>query len=123
MDPEHLERVGPADRRGDPLALWPEAGSVIMLGLNYGPAGDPLARGACGKTRCGPGGAQMGDFIDAVIAPDGRPYAVFVDVCSKACVTDPKVHKDGALAMVGTLATGARLRGEGLLTPLAPPKP
>ena len=32
-----------AARRTDPLALWPDARSVIMLGLNYGPDGDPLA--------------------------------------------------------------------------------
>ncbi len=31
-----------ADRRGDPAALWPEARSVVVLGLNYGPADDPL---------------------------------------------------------------------------------
>jgi epoxyqueuosine reductase len=31
-----------AHRRGDPRWLWPETGSVIMLGLNYGPEGDPL---------------------------------------------------------------------------------
>ena len=32
-----------ADRRGDPCALWPKARSIVMLGLNYGPDGDPLA--------------------------------------------------------------------------------
>jgi epoxyqueuosine reductase len=32
-----------ADRRGDPRALWAEAGAVVMLGLNYGPDSDPLA--------------------------------------------------------------------------------
>ena len=32
-----------ADRRGSPAALWPEVRSVIMLGMNYGPDGDPLA--------------------------------------------------------------------------------
>src|SRR5688500_5424256 len=32
-----------AARRGDPRALWPEVRSVILLGLNYGPAGDSLA--------------------------------------------------------------------------------
>ncbi len=31
-----------AERRGDPAELWPEARSVVALGLNYGPAEDPL---------------------------------------------------------------------------------
>lgn len=31
-----------ADRRADPAVLWPEARSVIVLGVNYGPAGNPL---------------------------------------------------------------------------------
>src|SRR4051812_12656152 len=31
-----------ADRRGDPKVLWPDAKSVIVLGLNYGPDEDPL---------------------------------------------------------------------------------
>jgi epoxyqueuosine reductase len=32
-----------AERRGDPRALWPQARAIVMLGLNYGPDGDPLA--------------------------------------------------------------------------------
>ena len=32
-----------AARRTDPHVLWPDARSVIMLGLNYGPDSDPLA--------------------------------------------------------------------------------
>ena len=32
-----------AERRTDPLTLWPDVRSVIMLGLNYGPDRDPLA--------------------------------------------------------------------------------
>ncbi len=32
-----------ADRRADPRTLWPEARSVVVLGLNYGPAEDPFA--------------------------------------------------------------------------------
>ncbi|MBV9992874.1 MAG: tRNA epoxyqueuosine(34) reductase QueG [Alphaproteobacteria bacterium] len=31
-----------AGRRADPLALWPEAKSIVVLGTNYGPAHDPL---------------------------------------------------------------------------------
>jgi epoxyqueuosine reductase len=32
-----------ADWRGDPAKLWPEARSVIMLGMSYAPDHDPLA--------------------------------------------------------------------------------
>ena len=32
-----------AERRGSPTQLWPEAKSVILLGINYGPQCDPLA--------------------------------------------------------------------------------
>ena len=32
-----------AARRRDPRALWPDVKSIILLGLNYGPDGDPLA--------------------------------------------------------------------------------
>src|SRR5262249_10329090 len=33
-----------ADRRRDPQALWPGARSVVALGLNYGPDGEPPTR-------------------------------------------------------------------------------
>lgn len=32
-----------ADRRVSPIALWPEVRSVVAVGMNYGPSGDPLA--------------------------------------------------------------------------------
>ena len=35
--------AGTAARRGDPQALWPEARSVVVLGINYAPHTDPLA--------------------------------------------------------------------------------
>ena len=31
-----------AERRKDPRVLWPEARSIIMLGLSYAPDRDPL---------------------------------------------------------------------------------
>ena len=30
-------------RRADPRVLWPDVRSIVMLGMNYGPASDPLA--------------------------------------------------------------------------------
>jgi epoxyqueuosine reductase len=32
-----------ADRRADPRVLWPEARSIVMLGVDYAPDGDPMA--------------------------------------------------------------------------------
>jgi epoxyqueuosine reductase len=35
--------AGTAARRGDPKVLWPEARTVVVLGINYAPQEDPLA--------------------------------------------------------------------------------
>ncbi len=35
--------AGTEVRRGDPRALWPEARTVVVLGINYAPEDDPLA--------------------------------------------------------------------------------
>jgi epoxyqueuosine reductase len=35
--------AGTAARRGDPQVLWPEARTVVVLGINYASEGDPLA--------------------------------------------------------------------------------
>src|SRR5215468_7929430 len=34
--------AGTEERRGGPQALWPEARSVVVLGMNYAPDDDPL---------------------------------------------------------------------------------
>ena len=69
--------AGTVERRKSPRALWPEARSVILLGLNYGRGGDPLAilgqpsRGAISIY------AQGADYHD-VIKAKLRPLAVRV---------------------------------------------
>jgi epoxyqueuosine reductase len=37
--------AGTEARRGDPQVLWPEARTVVVLGINYAPQQDPLAAG------------------------------------------------------------------------------
>lgn len=65
---------------------------------------DPLKRGACGPGRCG---EQILDFIDVVIAPDGTPYASFVDACDHRCVRSGT--DNGNEGIVGRLVGGPRL--------------
>src|SRR5215467_5840986 len=43
--------AGTEARRGDPQALWPEARSVVVLGVNYAPEDDPMA--LAGTPECG----------------------------------------------------------------------
>jgi len=54
------------ERRSNPKAMWPDARSAIMLGMNYGPDHDPLAvlaRPACGAISVY---AQGDDYHDVV---------------------------------------------------------
>ncbi|HVF53306.1 MAG TPA: sialidase family protein [Actinomycetota bacterium] len=57
----------------NPLAKRPR---FHTSGIN--PVKDPLIVGSCAIIRCG---VQF-DFIDVVIAPDGTPWAAFVDGCT-----------------------------------------
>ncbi len=79
-----------AAERADPQALWPEAEAVIMLGLNYGPAQDPLE--ALRDRRLGAVSvyAQGKDYHDVVkprlkalarwlVEKEGGDVKVFVD--------------------------------------------
>jgi epoxyqueuosine reductase len=85
--------AGTAARRTDPQVLWPEARSVIMLGLNYGPDRDPLEilsareRGAISVY------AQGDDYHDLIksrlkaiarwlVANAGGDVKVFVDTAA-----------------------------------------
>jgi hypothetical protein len=65
---------------------------------------DPLERGhACQNGgRCG----YQVDFIDAVIGPDGLPYASFADGCtSPACLTNPGANNNEGGTGKGIVAT------------------
>src|SRR3954468_16250121 len=55
-----------AERRTDPRALWPEAKSIIVLGMNYGPKHDPRdgsAQRSHGTVSCY---AQGDDYHEAM---------------------------------------------------------
>ncbi|MGN6620668.1 MAG: tRNA epoxyqueuosine(34) reductase QueG [Sphingomonas sp.] len=79
-----------ADQRVSPAGLWPEARSVIALGMSYAPAGDPLAlAGAPDRGRISVY-AQGADYHDVVkrtlkalarwlVAEAGGDVKVFVD--------------------------------------------
>ncbi len=77
---------------------------------------DPIARGLCGRTRC----HGMNDFIELTIDSDGRPWASFVDTCTKECVKDPKVLSDQTQGMMATLLEGPALRGANATLPILP---
>ena len=79
-----------AARRGSPAALWPEARSVIMLGLSYAPRADPLRLAAepnVGRISVYAQGADYHDVIKRalkalarwLIAEAGGDLKVFVD--------------------------------------------
>jgi len=103
-----------AARRGAPLALWPEVRSVIMLGMNYGPDGDPLAilreraRGAISVY------AQGDDYHD-VIKPKLKQLARWL---AENAGGDVKVFVDTAAVMEKPLAASAGLGWQGKHTNL-----
>jgi epoxyqueuosine reductase len=79
-----------AARRKSPRALWPEARSVILLGLNYGRGGDPLAilkQKSRGAISIYAQGADYHDVLQAKLAPlasrvqelAGGEVKIFVD--------------------------------------------
>ena len=80
---------------------------------------DPIARGLCGRTRC----HGMNDFIDVEIDEQGRPWAAFVDVCTRKCVSDPEVRWDESQGFVGTLVRGPSLLAAGGSLPAILPPP
>jgi epoxyqueuosine reductase len=103
-----------AARRTDPRALWPNARSVIMLGLNYGPDEDPLKilkardRGAISVY------AQGDDYHDLI---KSRLKAIARWLVANAG-GDVKVFVDTAAVMEKPLAASAGLGWQGKHTNL-----
>ena len=103
-----------AARRVDPGAMWPDARSVIMLGLNYGPDDDPLNilkqmdRGAISVY------AQGDDYHDVI---KSRLKAIARWLVGQAG-GDVKVFVDTAAVMEKPLAAAAGLGWQGKHTNL-----
>lgn len=98
-----------AERRSDPRTLWPEVRSVILLGLNYGPTGDPLA--ALGIKDHGSISvyARNRDYHDVI---KGKLKEAAGFLAAKAA-SDVKVFVDTAPVMEKPLAEAAGLGWQG----------
>lgn len=98
-----------AERRADPKALWPEVRSVILLGLNYGPAENPLAELARTDRGYISVYARNRDYHDVI---KGKLKEAAGFLASKAS-SDVKVFVDTAPVMEKPLAEAAGLGWQG----------
>ena len=103
-----------AERRGNPAALWPEVRSVIMLGMNYGPAGDPLAALADRKAATISVYARNRDYHDLI---KGALKRIATRFAARAGA-DVKVFVDTAPVMEKPLAEAAGIGWQGKHTNL-----
>ncbi|MGE0751552.1 MAG: tRNA epoxyqueuosine(34) reductase QueG [Variibacter sp.] len=101
-------------RRGHPRGLWGDVRSVIMLGMNYGPAHDPLAvlrermRGAISVY-------AQGDDYHEIVKPRLKALARWLVATAGG---DVKVFVDTAALMEKPLAAAAGLGWQGKHTNL-----
>ena len=103
-----------ADRRADPLALWPQVRSILMLGLSYAPAGDPLAilaEPTRGAISCYAQGKDYHDLVKPGLIVVARRLA-------EATGEAVKVFVDTAPLMEKPLAAAAGLGWQGKHTNL-----
>ncbi|MBL6851904.1 MAG: tRNA epoxyqueuosine(34) reductase QueG [Alphaproteobacteria bacterium] len=111
-DMDWMERT--ADRRADPRVLWPEARSVVVLGMNYGPAHDPLeavARRDAGAISVYAQGVDYHDVIKARLKNVARTIA-------QDCQCEVRVFVDTAPVMEKPIAQGAGVGWQGKHTNL-----
>jgi epoxyqueuosine reductase len=98
-----------AEQRGSPRGLWPDVRSVIMLGMSYAPARDPLAL------------ADVADRARFSVYAQGKDYHDVVKKALKALARwlvdqhagSLKVFVDTAPVMEKPLAQGAGLGWQG----------
>jgi epoxyqueuosine reductase len=103
-----------AERRRDPLALWPHARSVIMLGMNYAPGSDPMAaltKRSHGVISCY---AQCQDYHDVIKSGLKR----IASRLAHASGAEVKVFVDTAPLMEKPLGEAAGLGWQGKHTNL-----
>ncbi|TIN01589.1 MAG: tRNA epoxyqueuosine(34) reductase QueG, partial [Mesorhizobium sp.] len=102
------------ERRGEPMALWPEVRSIIVLAMNYGPDHDP--RAVLGKRQRGAISvyAQNRDYHDVM---KGRLKEIAGKIVGHSG-SDVKVFVDTAPVMEKPLAEAAGLGWQGKHTNL-----
>lgn len=80
--------------------------SPIFYSASVNDPKHPLKTGGCGPGRCG----RVLDFIDVEIAPDGQPWAAYVDACGAVCEKTAVESVQDNAGIIGTLVGGPRLR-------------
>ncbi len=103
-----------AERRRHPLAMWPQVRSIVMLGMNYAPDGDPLAvlaEPTRGAISCY---AQCSDYHDVVKSGLKRVAGML----ARESGADVKVFVDTAPLMEKPLGEAAGLGWQGKHTNL-----
>jgi epoxyqueuosine reductase len=109
--------AGGFERRVDPRTLMPGAKSLIMLGLNYGPSGDPLAALALKDAGAISVYARHRDYHD-VVKGKLKQLAAFLVASAKPKQADVKVFVDTAPLMEKPLAARAGIGWQGKHTNL-----
>jgi epoxyqueuosine reductase len=103
-----------AERRRHPLSLWPQARSIVMLGMSYAPASDPLealADRSRGVISCYAQGKDYHDVVRSGLKRVARRLAV-------SSGADVKVFVDTAPLMEKPLGQAAGLGWQGKHTNL-----
>ncbi|MGR6467055.1 tRNA epoxyqueuosine(34) reductase QueG [Rhizobium sp. PAMB 3182] len=102
------------DRRGDPRTLWPEAQSVVVFAMNYGPDEDPRLLQASPETAAISVYARNRDYHDVI---KGRLKEIATRFAARAG-EDVKVFVDTAPVMEKPLAAKAGIGWQGKHTNL-----